>query len=384
MDFMPDEMVDHILTVQYQHPLRDREYNRRHGNPRTYSMVDLIHPLKIYKMRTINRQWRRVIDSYSKGFHKYCVYYSQTYNSLFDRQINSSNSFNGVKWLVNNGHKINPSIIGRLLKKNELYEILDLALKNRSIYDFEDRLGVCEQISLSNNVNAYRWMKKNNIKIKQSMLFTIRDVQCMNYTLRNNKSLIANTDINRLIGHIMNNTIGGSKDSILNFMLPIISKKYIDKDNAKLLLDNCPIGLKKIYIDTLVNNLLKQPQTDDDIGYFMANIVKDNSLLTIVHCLDKLLEKYTDGKWFHYLFYKFSYDYLKQDNIQNIIEIVERYTLPERAFNIRIINRCINMMIDNESIIKLIELGFNSGKQEIITACHCSNNDLIKYLADNL
>ena len=134
----------------------------------------------------------------------------------------------------------------------------------------------------------------------------------------------------------------------------------------------------------LLDNLFKELQSNEDIGYFLANIIKNNSSLTVFYCINRVLEKYPKKEWFYSMFYRYSYNYLKRDNIHLFVNICEKYTLPENVFQIRLVNRCIHMNIDISIIKKIVDIGFLVGKKEIISACNCYDNDLIKYLANKL
>jgi len=388
MDTLPDELLNRIFYYFVN--------GRRGENPR-----------KLYNLRSINKDWKRVIDNYKDGFKKYCIDTLQTDTGIFHKCIERTirSKTDGLYWAINNGYT--PSIHNiEIMNKEITIKAFD-SFKRRGKRDI---FTLVDRATKTRNIHTLEWIKENNIVIKPGMFFNIKWTDLMLFAIHNFTEQTKYLEMDRFISHICSSTVGwyGTRTEMFRILYPIIEehyKKVIGHSSAKIKVNvyidsfNQVIantqGLSqerycKLFVDSLLFITKTTATQPEEISNLMSCIlIRTGKRRELFYMLaDTVENKGVNRLWFTLLIKEIMYRWLFSECcvFENILDIINRYNIEitGELENISIVSEAIRRKVNNNTIIKLIEKGFKCGYYDIINACHEKNNTIIKYLADKL
>ena len=390
MDTLPDELLNRIFYYFVN--------GRRGENPR-----------KLYRLRSINKDWKRVIDNYKDGFKKYCIDTLQTDTGIFHKCIERTirSKTDGLYWAINNGYT--PSIHNiEIMNKEITIKAFDTFNRRRK----RDIFTLVDRATKTRNIHTLEWIKNNNIVIKPGMFFNIKWTDLMLFAIQNFTEQTRYLGMDRFISHICNSTVGwyGMRTEMFRILYPIIEehyKKVIGYSSAEIKVNvyiesfNQVIantqGLSqerycKLFVDSLlfITKTTAATQPEEISNLMTCILIRTEKRPELFYNLADIVEnKGVNRVWFTLTIKEIIYKWrhVPDDTVfEKILEIIDRYNIEVSGEfqNISIISEAIRRTVNNNIIIKLIEKGFNCGYYDIIIACHEKNNTIIKYLSDKL
>jgi len=382
MDTLPDELLNRIFYYFVN--------GRRGENPR-----------KLYKLRSINKDWKRVIDNYKDGFKKYCIDTLQTDTGIFHKCIERTirSKTDGLYWAINNGYT--PSIHNiEIMNKEITIKAFDSFNRRRK----RDIFTLVDRATKTRNIHTLEWINENNIVIKPGMFFNINWTDLMLFAIRNFTDQTRYLDMDRFISHICSSTIGwyGTRTEMFRILYPIIEEHYKEVighssaeikvnvyiDSFNQVIANTQELTQERYCKLFVESLLFITKNVEDISNLMTCIlIRTRKHPELFYNLADIVEnKGVNRLWFTLVIKEIMYKWhAPNDSVfKKILEIINRYNIEVSGEfqNISIISEAIKRKVNNSIIIKLIEKGFRCGYYDIINACHEKNDTIIKYLAD--
>ena len=384
MDTLPDELLNRIFYYFVN--------GSRGENPR-----------KLYKLRSINKDWKRVIDKYKDGFKKYCIDTLQTDTGIFHKCIERTirSKTDGLYWAINNGYT--PSIHNiEIMNKEITIKAFDSFNRRRK----RDIFTLVDRATKTRNIHTLEWINENNIVIKPGMFFNIKWTDLMLFAIKNFTDQTRYLEMDRFISHICSSTIGwyGTRTEMFRILYPIIEehyKKVIGYSSAEIkvnvyidsfnqVIANTQELTQERYCKLFVESLLFITKNVEDISNLMSCIlIRTRKHPELFYNLADIVEnKGVNRLWFTLVIKEIMYKWLFFECcvFEKILDIINRYNIEitEELQTISIVSESIRRKVNNNTIIRLIEKDFKYGYYDIINACHEKNNTIIKYLADKL
>tara|TARA_B100000035_G_scaffold155749_1_gene132682 strand:- start:624 stop:1769 length:1146 start_codon:yes stop_codon:yes gene_type:complete len=374
MDYIPDEIIDNILS-------------NLHKPDKTLKLFNLT---RIYKLRIVNKTFKRYIDNIKVSIYADEKYNVNEYENIFNRLAYSGLECN-FKWLFNNNFHLSINNINNLiihfrydiLKLICEYDNLQDILFNRfNLFTFKDEIDI---LSLS---------KSENPLIVSGMNFNKNNTNLNIIKLLLNPTIKSNPYIHQL-PELFNTVIKYNNIVIIKYLVTHYYS-YISHYSYRLI------------------NYMMQSNNNDDLYFYLVQNNKIN--ITDQYLINCIRRKYNDLFIFSYEKINRNCDYryliskmyeinnielfryiLKNNESIDFLYVVNNMLCQKNMFDYislllneyfdkldkksNFIKLCLNNCIDKNIIKHLVDTGFKITIEDIRTCLDMDDIILVEYLS---